>query len=123
MGGLLQRIKTGARRSDNASSIASHLAELLNARQGLSATAPGYGVVDFNDVVHTLPDGVRLLQQSIRSTILEHEPRLEHVRVRHVAVPDSLVMHFEISGRLTDGSRAVVRLHTELRPGGLFVVE
>ncbi|MGD8860671.1 MAG: type VI secretion system baseplate subunit TssE [Myxococcales bacterium] len=122
MRGLLSRIGSRQTRSDPLASIASHLAELLNARQGLSATVPDYGVVDFNDVVHTLPDGVRVLQQSIRQTILEHEPRLEHVRVRHVAMPDSTSLHFEITGRLADGSREVIRVHTELRAGGHYVV-
>ncbi|HMI94329.1 MAG TPA: type VI secretion system baseplate subunit TssE [Polyangiales bacterium] len=121
--GLLSRLGAGQRSADTLASIAAHLRELLNARQGLSESVGSYGIVDFNDVVHTLPDGVRTLQHSIRAAILEHEPRLNSVAVRAIPGEDALSLRFEITGRLASDRRTVVRLHTEMRCGGLFVVE
>jgi type VI secretion system protein len=120
--GLLSRLSAGRRSVDQVSSIGAHLQELLNARQGLSDCAPSFGIVDFNDVVHTMPDGLRVLASSIRAAIVEHEPRLQSVNVRFVESPEPLSIRFEITGRLASDRREVVRVHTELRPGGLFVV-
>ena len=121
--GLLSRLSAGRRSSDTRASIAAHLRELLNARQGLSESVGTYGVVDFNDVVHTAPEGIRTLQHSIRAAILEHEPRLHSVAVRAIAGEDPLTLRFEITGRLASDRRSVVRIHTEMRSGGQFVVE
>ena len=121
--GLLSRLGAGRRSSDQLASIAEHLRELLNARQGLSESVGSYGIVDFNDVVHTIPDGVRTLQHSIRAAITEHEPRLTNVAVRAVAGDDPLTLRFEIVGRLASDKRTVVRMHTEMRCGGIFVVD
>ena len=121
--GLLSRLSAGRRSVDQVASIAAHLRELLNARQGHSETVPSFGIVDFNDVVHTLPDGLRALQASIRAAIVEHEPRLQGVNVRMVESTNPLTVCFEITGRLAEDRRSVVRVHTELRAGGLFVVD
>lgn len=121
--GLLSRLRAGRRSVDLVASIAAHLRELLNARQGLSETVPTFGIIDFNDVVHTLPDGIRTLQSSIRAAILEHEPRLQSVTVRAIESPSSLSIRFEVLGRLANDRRTMVRMHTELRAGGLFVVD
>ena len=66
------------------SAIIEHLSDLLNSHQGHSCTVPQFGVLDFNDVVHNMPDAIRHLQQSIRATIVEHEHRLQNVSVRLV---------------------------------------
>lgn len=121
--GVLSRLSAGRRSSDTAASIAAHLRELLNARQGLSESVGSYGIVDFNDVVHTIPDGIRTLQHSIRAAIIEHEPRLHAVAVRAIPSDEGLSLRFEIVGRLASDRRTVVRIHTEMRAGGLFVVE
>lgn len=120
--GLLARLASGERTTHTAASVAEHLRTLLNSRNGLSATVPGYGLVDFNDVVHNFPDSVRVLQQSIRDAISKYEPRLQNVSVRHVATDDVTTMAFEIVGRLADDRRSVVRLRTQLRHGGAFSV-
>lgn len=120
--GLLSRLSSGHRRSDPTTSVAEHLRTLLNSRNGLSATVPGYGLVDFNDVVHNFPDGVRVIQHSIRDAILRYEPRLQNVSVRHVESSDGLTLAFEIVGRLADDRRSVVRLRTQLNHGGVFSV-
>lgn len=121
--GLLSRLGAGRRSVDPTASIAAHLAELLNSRQGHAETTPGFGVMDFNDAVHTLPDGLRALQTSIRAAIVEFEPRLQSVAVRPLESSNLLTVRFEVTGRLASDRRTEVRLHTELRPGGLFVVE
>jgi type VI secretion system lysozyme-like protein len=80
-------------------------------------------VLDFNDVVHNMPDAVRHLQQSIRATIVEHEPRLQNVSVRFVPAEDPLTLQFEILARLASDKQSLVRMRTRVRPGGRFVVE
>lgn len=121
MRGLLSRIGQAGTTVDEVASIASHLQVLLNAREGHSETVPGYGVLDFNSVVHTMPDGVAVLTQSIRQTIVEHEPRLEQVHVQNVESEEPMCLRFEIKARLRR-SRKVIRIHTRVRPGGQFDV-
>jgi type VI secretion system protein len=121
--GLLGRLGTGQRRGDPLSQIIVHLSDLLNSHQGHSSTVPGFGVLDFNDVVHNMPDAVRHLQQSIRATIVEHEPRLQNVNVRFVPAEDPLTLQFEILARLASDKQSLVRMRTRVRPGGQFVVE
>lgn len=121
--GLLSRLGSSDRTQDPVASIVAHLHTLLNSRQGHSPTIPDYGIIDFNDVVHTLPDGIRALQQSIRDSILRHEPRLSHVTVRHVPGADRLVLRFEIVARLASNRRQVLRFRTQMRPGGRFSFE
>ena len=121
--GLLGRLGTGQRRGDPLSAIIVHLSDLLNSHQGHSCTVPEFGVLDFNDVVHNMPDAVRHLQQSIRATIVEHESRLQNVSVRFVPAEDPLTLQFEILARLSSDRQSLVRMRTRVRPGGRFVVE
>jgi len=104
---------------DALQSIGSHLRVLLNTRRGDSATVPDFGIVDFNDVVHEFPGGVQQLAKSIRATILQYEPRLKSVSVRHVPDESPLTLRFEISGQLAEGrSSRTVRFATTVKPGG-----
>jgi type VI secretion system protein len=121
--GLLGRLATGQRRAEPLPAIVAHLSDLLNSHQGHSCTVPAFGVLDFNDVVHNLPDAVRHLQQSIRATIIAHEPRLQNVNVRFVPGDDPLVLQFEIVARLASDRHSLVRMKTRVRPGGQIVVE
>jgi type VI secretion system protein len=121
--GLLGRLGTGQRRADVLSAIIEHLSDLLNSHQGHSSTVPQFGVLDFNDVVHNMPDAIRHLQQSIRATIIEHEHRLQNVSVRLVPTQDPLTLQFEILARLASDRQSLVRMRTRVRPGGQFVVE
>jgi type VI secretion system protein len=121
--GLLDRLGTGHRRTDPVASILLHLSDLLNSHQGHASTVPSYGVLDFNDVVHNLPDAVRHLQQSIRATITQHEPRLSNVSVRYVPTSDPLTLSFEIVARLIGDRQSVLRMRTRVRPGGQIIVE
>jgi type VI secretion system protein len=121
--GLLDRLQRRERGTDPIQSIVAHLRVLLNARPGISSTVPDYGVVDFNDVVHTLPDGVVRIASSIRSAIEIHEPRLKNVTVRPLPPDDALTLRFEIVARVADDRRQLLRLRSFYRPGGLFTVD
>lgn len=106
-------------RIDAVQSIGAHLRVLLNTRRGDSATAPDFGILDFTDVVHEFPGGVQQLAKSIRATLLQYEPRLKSVSVRHVPDENPLTLRFEISGQLADGrSSRTVRFATTVKPGG-----
>jgi len=100
-------------------SIAGNLRVLLNTRRGDSATTPDFGIIDFNDVVHEFPGGIQQLAKSIRATILQYEPRLKNVSVRHVADESMLTLRFEITGQLAVGRTArTLRFATTVKPGG-----
>ena len=123
--GLLSRLEHGgvhlsSRREDPVESITRHLRVLLNTRQGESVSSPGYGILDFNDVVHTYPAALRRIQASIRAAIQEYEPRLRNVVVLHL--PDAqepAALKFEITAQLAHpGSRDVVRFRTRVGSGG-----
>jgi type VI secretion system lysozyme-like protein len=103
---------------DEVESIVAHVRALLNTRAGDSPCAPGLGISDFSDIVHTFPGGIQQLAASMRATILENEPRLRTVAVRHVPGEIPLVLRFEITAQpLTRGARSL-RIATTVRPGG-----
>lgn len=115
--GLLSRIEseegTSSRNVDASASIVEHLRVLLNTRKGDSVTVPGFGVVDFTDLVHSFPSAIQTLQVAIRATVLEFEPRLRNVSVRHVPDEDPLVLRFEITAQPADRSaRGMLRRPT-----------
>jgi type VI secretion system protein len=117
---LLSRIASGNLAPvDEEHSILGHLQSLLNTRQGDSPCVPGYGVIDFADVVHGFPGTVQQLSKCIRATILEFEPRLKNVTVRHIPDETLLTLRFEISAQLVraKGNRTL-RVNTTVRPGG-----
>jgi type VI secretion system protein len=122
--GLLSRLGDPGRRSsaDPVAAIVEHLRHLLNTRRGDAPTAPGYGVPDFADVVHSFPGAVAVLRQAIRETITEFEPRLKDVAVRHVPDDDALLLRFDISARLAHGNRPF-QLRTRLLAGGRIEVD
>jgi type VI secretion system protein len=121
--GLLSRLASGSRRADVVSSVVDHLRVMLNTRQGESATVPDFGLVDFADVCHNMPEAIGAIQQSIRATILKYEPRLKNVSVRFVPSENPLVVRFEVVARLADARRSVVRLQTALSAGGQVNVD
>ncbi len=121
--GLLSRMDggaaSGAAVGDPVESIAAHLRMLLNTRKGEAVTAPNFGVVDFTELVHGFPSSIQVLQQSIRATILEFEPRLKTVTVRHTPDDNPLLLRFEISAQLAEkGARGSLRFQTQVGPGG-----
>ncbi|NPC71205.1 type VI secretion system baseplate subunit TssE [Corallococcus sp. AB004] len=121
--GLLSRIEAGMGSADRAldvsESIVEHLRVLLNTRKGGAATVPGFGIVDFTELVHTFPMAIQTLQSAIRATVLEFEPRVRNVSVRHVPDADPLVLRFEITAQPADrGARGMLRFRTQMSPGG-----
>ncbi|MBZ0116351.1 MAG: type VI secretion system baseplate subunit TssE [Sandaracinaceae bacterium] len=121
--GFLSRLASGDRRQDVVSSVVAHLNAMLNTRAGESVTVPDYGLMDFQDVVHTMPEAIGTIQQCIRATILKYEPRLKNVSVRFVPGEDPLILRFEVVARLSDARRSVVRLQTAMVPGGRINVD
>jgi type VI secretion system protein len=120
--GILSRI-AGDDGADEVEAIVEHLRVLLNTRQGEAPSAPSFGVLDFSDMVHAFPGAVQQLVRSIRATILEFEPRLRNVNVRHVTNDGELLLRFEISAQLADQRSArTLRFATTVRPGGRFDV-
>ncbi|MGC3998842.1 MAG: type VI secretion system baseplate subunit TssE [Anaeromyxobacter sp.] len=114
---------SGAGSTGDIESIVSHLRALLNTRQGAAPCSPGYGVMDLADVVHAFPSAGPQLARAIRATILEFEPRLRNVNVRHVSDEQGLVLRFEISGQLAQSKTArTLRFATTVSPGGRFDV-
>lgn len=120
--GLLNRLAEGRRGTDELSDVLEHIRVLLNTTKGDSLTVPQYGVVDFTDLFHDVPDSLGAVQQAIRSTILEFEPRLKNVVVRYVPSEDPLKLHFEIVGRLASDRKQLVRVETMVDPGGQIEV-
>jgi type VI secretion system protein len=121
--GLLSRIASSGAPPDEVEAIVEHLRVLLNTRQGEAPCAPAFGVLDFSDVVHAMPGAAQALLRSIRATVLEYEPRLQHVAVRHVTGDGELVLRFEISAQLADARAArTIRFATTVKPGGQFDV-
>lgn len=119
--GLLSRLSHGGS-IDEVDSVLEHLRVLLNTRQGEAPCALDFGVLDLSDVVHAFPIAYDQLAQAIRATILEYEPRLRSVTVRHLP-DDGLTLRFEIGAQLAGprGNRAV-RFATTVRPGGRYDV-
>jgi type VI secretion system protein len=118
--GLFSRLKSGdvhtSRRGDPVEEVTEHLRVLFNTRKGESVAAPGFGIMDFNDIIHTFPSAIERMQQSLRQAIQEYEPRLKNVAVLHV--PDELdptSLKFEVSAHLVQrGSRRPIRFFTRL---------
>ncbi len=104
---------------DPVESVGEHLRVLLNTRRGDSVTAPEFGILDFADVVHEFPGGIQQLAKSIRSTVLQYEPRLRNVSVRHVPDENLLSLRFEITAQAADGrTTRTLRFATTVKPGG-----
>ena len=122
MRGLLSRLETGDRDIEMVTSVVAHLRVLLNSRAGGALTVPDFGVVDFTDIVHEVPQGVRQLQQVLRDVIQKYEPRLLQVSVRFVPSTEPLRLAFEVVGRLDDGRRSLLRLRTHLTADRTFHV-
>lgn len=122
MGGRALLSRIGARDTrpvDPVESIAAHLRVLLNTRRGDCVTAPDFGILDFADVVHEFPGGIQQLAKSIRSTVLQFEPRLKNVTVRHLPDETLLSLRFEITAQVAEGRTArTLKFATTVKPGG-----
>lgn len=80
-------------------SIRRHLAHLLNARHGMSETAPDYGLPALADILTGSADYLPRVQDAIRTTLEKYEPRLRRVRVTHqIDEGDRQTLVFRIDG-------------------------
>jgi type VI secretion system protein len=116
---LLDRLGSH-RRIDVVESIGENLRALLNARQGTAASVMDFGVIDFVEIMHDLPTAIPKVQESIRDTIQQYEPRLKNVTVRFMPGEDPLRLQFEVTARLAEDKRRTVRFSTSLEAGGRF---
>ena len=101
-------------------SILSHLQRMLNSRQGCSLSAPEYGTPDISEVVRSSPEVIARMEEAIRRSVEQYEPRLGGVSVRFVRSDDEmLVLCFEVSARLKmkDVDRSM-RFTTRMVPEG-----
>ncbi len=85
-------------------SVLGNLQKIFNARRGAAASAKEYGLPDFNDLVWEFPDIVMEIKKSILENIVQYEPRLVNVRIKHLRDDENpLEMKFQISGQLLAG--------------------
>ncbi len=101
-------------------SVLKNLQRVLNTRRGNVETLPDFGIPDFTEIAHTMPESILQFQQAIRQTIRRYEPRLGHVRVKYVPDEDDpLSIHFEIMAQVPVGrKRRPVTIHTEVSSDG-----
>jgi type VI secretion system protein len=101
-------------------SVRRNIIRLLNARQGMSETAPDYGMPALADLLADSADVVHRVQEAIRTTIDKYEPRLRQVRVSHSPAADEhQTLVFRIDGMLTSRSgNQRVWYQTAIAPGG-----
>lgn len=120
MRGLFDRLAAGKREVNAVTSIAAHLTQLLNARQGSVLTDPAYGLPDLTDWVREWPQGPRKMEQAIAVVIANYEPRLTQVTVRFVPTEATPLLRFQVAARLASDPRKQVRFHTQLDATGRF---
>ena len=129
---LLERIRDpeSGRRSSEVDtrlllrSVLNNLQRILNTRQGNVPIQKDFGIPDFSDVVHTFPESILTMQQAIRKTINQYEPRLKNVRVKFVPQEEDIfTLHFEVIAQLDLGKdKSPVTIFTELSSDGTVKV-
>jgi type VI secretion system protein len=72
--------------------VTTHLARMLNTRQGSCLTCPDYGLIEVSEVLYDFPDAIGIMQRAIKNSIQQYEPRLKNVQVRHIK-PEDVVGH------------------------------
>jgi type VI secretion system protein len=118
-GGLLQRIDGSglARAGDEVAAVLEHLRVLLATRQGSSASAPGYGLQDITDAIHSYPVGAQQIGSRIRAAIEAFEPRLAPgVSVELLTSANPLDLQYRISARLRSDRRRLLVLGACVSP-------
>jgi len=90
---------------------------MCRTRMGTMLTCPDYGIADVSEMIHSFPDAITIMAQSLRHTIQTYEPRLQNVQVIHVPADLlDLTLRFEIRARvvLEGGSKTAVKFETSL---------
>ena len=67
-------------------------------------------------MIHSFPDAITLMAQTLRHTIQTYEPRLQNVQVVHIASEATdLTLRFEVRARVVlEGSKTAVKFETAL---------
>jgi type VI secretion system protein len=101
-------------------SVLANLRRIFNTHQVQVATLDDYGMPDLTNVAHSFPDSIDTVRRAIHESIVRYEPRLQGVRVRHIADDvDPQLLRFEIVGRVAAGSeRHAVRYESIVNPAG-----
>lgn len=64
------------------------------------------------------------MEESLRNTITQFEPRLSGVEVKHIEEDgEKTVMHFRIEAELTEHSETPVLFETVINPNGKIVIQ
>ncbi|MGH7298136.1 MAG: type VI secretion system baseplate subunit TssE [Polyangiaceae bacterium] len=99
-------------------SILQNLINMCCTRLGTMLTCPDYGIADVSEMIHSFPDAISLMAQTLRHTIQTYEPRLQNIQVIHVPSEiTDLTLRFEVRGRVVlEGSKTAVKFETALDP-------
>jgi type VI secretion system protein len=96
-----RRLNPKTATTEQAEMIKRHLAILLNARKGASASTAEYGLTDFNDASVSTADMILGIVTDIEDTIKRYEPRIEIETVTCDNDPDyPMELTFHIKGYL-----------------------
>ena len=97
-------------------SILQNLIYMCCTRMGTMLTCPDYGIADVSEMIHSFPDAITIMAQSLRHTIQTYEPRLQNVQVMHVPSElNDLTLRFEVRARAgLEGSKTAVKFETAL---------
>jgi type VI secretion system protein len=90
-------------------SILENLKAICTTRVGSALACPDYGIVSVTDIVHSCPDAIGLILESVRHSIRAYEPRLMNAVVIYVPPGEvrDLTIRFDIAGQLVNGGRKV----------------
>lgn len=78
-------------------SIRTHLARLLNTRQGSLSHMPDYGIPDVTELYQGLPYTTNTIIENIRKVITKYEPRLQNLVIAKSALQaDDCILQLEI---------------------------
>lgn len=120
--GILDRISFGRGDDTVTDRIRAHLHVLLNTRVNNSATVSGYGISDFSEICHNIPDAIPNLRRSIRNTILRYEPRVTSLTIREVEADELFSVGLEINGRINNSSEKLVHIVVICNSSGRFTL-
>ena len=108
-GSLFERLSRSAQGDEAGNvvdSIKRHLVRLLNTHPGHSESAPGLGLMDFNDATLGTHDLNVRIRQAIRHCIETYEPRVRRVEVMSLPKDhDPLQLRFQVTVHIAVSSR------------------
>ncbi|MED5609061.1 MULTISPECIES: type VI secretion system baseplate subunit TssE [Pseudomonas] len=97
-------------------SVLDNLQRILNCRAGSLSHLPDYGLPDMSQILQGLPGSAHGLIETLRATLLRHEPRLAAIRVE--LLPQTRPGHLEYALEVTLRSGAHATFGTTLAPEG-----